>query len=113
MVGRHLIVDIYNIIDIELLKTAGAMSLLMENITRVGGLNVVGQLSHQFTPEGATIIYLLAESHLSIHTYPELHYCAIDLYCCNDTIGFDDILEEISKYFSHECCITKKIIQRG
>jgi S-adenosylmethionine decarboxylase len=47
------------------------------------GLQVVGCLFHQFVPAGVTGIVLLAESHLSIHTWPDQRFVALDVYVCN------------------------------
>jgi S-adenosylmethionine decarboxylase len=44
---------------------------------------VVGEAGHQFSPHGYTQVYLLSESHFSIHTYPETASCHIDIFCCN------------------------------
>jgi S-adenosylmethionine decarboxylase len=84
----------------------------MEKIIRDCNLSVVGELKHQFYPIGATIVYLLEESHLSIHTYPELRSCSIDLYSCNTETDFNTALEVIYNFFNRECYILKKIINR-
>lgn len=55
------------------------------------GLTVVGQLFHRFTPRsgqsqsGVTGVVLLAESHLAIHTWPELGRVTIDVFVCNQS----------------------------
>lgn len=112
MQGKHIIIDIHNIEEYELLFYISTIKKLIEQIVDVGNLNVVGVLKHQFSPIGATMIYLLSESHLSIHTYPEMHYCAIDLYCCNPDINFNPILDVIHKFFGFKCWISHKIITR-
>lgn len=56
---------------------------------RGAGLNVVGELFHSFAPEhpetpaGVTGVLLLAESHLALHTWPELGLVTLDIYVCN------------------------------
>ena len=85
---------------------------LMAKRIEKGQLNVLGEIKHQFKPIGATILYLLSESHLSIHTYPERNYCALDLYCCNTKINMVEILEVIYNYFNGNCVIVKKVIDR-
>jgi len=110
--GVHLIVDVYNINNHKLLETIDGVKPLMVKIIEVGELNVLGEMEHQFKPIGATILYLLSESHLSIHTYPEKCYCAIDVYCCKLILNFDDILDVIYKYFDCNCIILKKVIER-
>ena len=112
MTGVHLIADVYNINNAELLANIDGVEPLMIKIIEKGQLNVLGDIKHQFKPIGATILYLLSESHLSIHTYPERNYCAIDLYCCNSLINMGDILEVIYNYFDGNCVIMKKIIER-
>jgi S-adenosylmethionine decarboxylase len=74
-------------------------------------LNVVGEVKHQFQPYGATMLYLLSESHLSIHTYVDERYAAIDLYCCNPNIDMKIALDIIFKYFEGNCVIRKTIIK--
>ncbi len=110
--GRHLIVDVYNIINHRLLETIDGVEPLMKKIINEGKLNAIGEMKHQFEPVGATILYLLSESHISIHTYPEKCYCAIDIYCCKMNYDFNIILDIIYTYFKGDCIILKKIIER-
>lgn len=112
MLGKHLIIDVHNIINSEVLKYIKDIKPLLNLIINNTELNVVGELTYQFYPFGATVMYLLAESHLSIHTYPELHYCAIDLYSCNNKFNPDEIIEIISIFFNDNCWITKHLIER-
>ena len=110
--GKHLIADVININNIELIKTIEGVEPLMKKIIEEMGLNVVGEVKHQFEPYGATMLYLLAESHLSIHTYVDERYAAIDLYCCNPDIDMNAVLEIVFKYFGGNCKIRKNIIER-
>ena len=112
MRGKHLIACIINITNYELLKTVEGVKPLMDKIIKDMDLHVVGELHHQFQPVGATSLYLLSESHLSIHTYPELRYCAIDLYCCNGDINMNNVLDIIYNYFDGNCIIKNKVIDR-
>ena len=47
------------------------------------GLTVLGERFHQFEPQGVTGMVLLAESHLAVHTWPELESVTLDVYVCN------------------------------
>ena len=49
------------------------------------GLTIVGDRFFQFEPQGVTGTVLLAESHLAIHTWPELGFVTVDVYVCNYT----------------------------
>ncbi len=46
------------------------------------GAHVVGESFHQFSPQGVTGILAIAESHISIHTWPEHRYAAADIFTC-------------------------------
>ena len=50
------------------------------------GATVIGQIFHQFSPQGVTGVIAIAESHLSIHTWPEHGYAAIDIFTCGTEI---------------------------
>ena len=111
--GKHLILDITDIrYEFDLLETVEGIKPLMELIVKTGHLKVVGELKHQFYPIGATMLYLLEESHLSVHTYPQLWKCSIDLYTCNTLMDFTDILDAVYTFFGGNCIIHRKIIER-
>ena len=51
---------------------------------REAGATVLHWISHHFQPQGVTGLVLLAKSHLSIHTWPESGYAAMDVFTCGD-----------------------------
>lgn len=55
------------------------------------GLTVISSQKHQFEPYGVTMLYLLSESHLSIHTWPENNCFAMDVHSCQSDIDVDKI----------------------
>ena len=61
-------------------------SLKMSWITDGFGATVLNLISNKFEPQGVTAIALLAESHLSIHTWPEAHYSAVDIFTCGQNM---------------------------
>ncbi len=72
VVGKHILIDIQNV-NSDKLKLVEDMKAFLDKIVEELKLNVVGERSHQFkkdnSPYGATMIYLLSESHLSVHTF--------------------------------------------
>ena len=60
-----------------------SLRLLCMNAATASGLKIVGDVFHQFQPQGVTGTVLLAESHLAIHTWPEEGFVTVDLYVCN------------------------------
>ena len=88
MHGLHLIADLHDCrCEPRLLSDAGALRELCLVVCSTPGLTPVGQIFHQFgnaeQPAGATGAVVLAESHLAIHTWPELGSVTRDLYVCN------------------------------
>lgn len=62
---------------------------------KAGGFTIVGSNFHQFSPHGVTGVVLLAESHMSIHTWPEYNYAAVDVFTCGGAP--DAALEELKR----------------
>ncbi len=81
--GHHVLVSLYGI-AFNLLDDIDGIRGAFEEAVEACGATVLNRFSHQFHPQGVTIVYALAESHLSIHTFPENGCCAIDVYTCGD-----------------------------
>ena len=81
--GHHILVSLYGI-HFSLLDDLDAIRKAFDKAVDVCGATVLNRFSHQFHPHGVTVVYALAESHISIHTFPENGCCAIDVYTCGD-----------------------------
>lgn len=68
--------------------------------------------SHKFSPHGITAFVLLAESHLSIHSWPELQYLAIDVFTCGDKTMPSKALEYLKEVYQPKRVETKAL-KRG
>ena len=86
--GHHILVSLYGI-SFTLLDDLAAIRAAFEKAVEACGATVLNRFSHQFHPQGVTIVYALAESHLSIHTFPEGGSCAIDVYTCGSMRSMD------------------------
>ena len=82
MSGKHMICDIKNIKNGQLLNSITDITAIFDWICETFEFTVLNKIEHQFEPQGFSVNYLLSESHLSIHTFPEKNYAAIDLYTC-------------------------------
>uniref|UniRef100_A0A6C0JL05 Adenosylmethionine decarboxylase n=1 Tax=viral metagenome TaxID=1070528 RepID=A0A6C0JL05_9ZZZZ len=80
--GKHMICDIKNITNHKLLNDPKQISHLLDQICQTYNYTILQKSQHIFEPQGFTAIYLLSESHISIHTFPEKNYAAIDIYTC-------------------------------
>ena len=102
VVGKQILMDVKNI-DSDKLKMVEMIKLFMEKIIEALNLNVVGECSHQFKkdniPYGVTMVYLLAESHLSIHTFVDEGKITLDLFTCSLGVETEKIKSIIKDYF--------------
>jgi len=91
--GHHILVSLYGI-SFRLLDDIDGIRAAFEQAVEACGATVLNRFSHKFQPQGVTIVYALAESHISIHTFPENGSCAIDVYTCGslDTRKGMDVL---------------------
>ncbi len=108
--GRHLILDLYEcdpgiLDDYEELQRLLETSLVMANATI---LRIIGE---KFKPQGVTLLALLAESHASVHTWPEIGYCAIDLYTCGDTTQTHRAAEFLKKKLKAKITEQKELVR--
>jgi len=81
--GTEWLVDAFGCDPLRLSNAASLLELSTAVIATLG-LHVLGEpLVHRFgEPSGVTGLYLLSESHLAWHTYPESLLCTLNLYCC-------------------------------
>jgi len=84
--GEHYIFDLSNCNHEILMDSERSYSLFAQAV-RDSGLTVVDEGFYKFSPHGFTCFLLLAESHASLHAWPEYGFCAIDLFTC--AIGKD------------------------
>ena len=76
------------------------------------GATVVGESFHNFSPQGVTGILAIAESHISIHTWPEYGYAAADIFTCGSSFSVADAARRLAEQL--ECRDAEfKEIERG
>ncbi len=83
-VGTHCILELYDV-DPPLLDDEPFIRSAMEQAAGKSLSTVLKVTSHKFEPQGVTALALLAESHISIHTWPENRYAAVDIFTCGET----------------------------
>ena len=90
--GRHVLLDLYDCNQ----KKLNDLTFLEERLKKaveIAEAHLVNTTFHQFSPHGVTGIALIEESHLSIHTWPEHHYAAIDLFTCSNAMKTEEAME--------------------
>lgn len=81
--GRHVLAE-YRGCDAAILDDQQALEALMRRAVLATGAHIVRTVFHRFAPQGVSGVVVIQESHLSIHTWPESGYAAIDFYTCGD-----------------------------
>lgn len=109
--GVHSIVDCYDC-DSILIDDLDYSKKIMLKSVELSGATVIDSVFHKFSPQGITGIIAIAESHFSIHTWPECGYCAIDIFTCGTTINNDIAVGIIKEGFKVERMIVSEL-KRG
>lgn len=109
-VGAHVLADFWGcqygkLDDAELLMES------MRQAARSANMTILGEEAHKFEPQGFTGLLLLAESHISIHTYPEKGYAAIDVFTCGS--GMTQSAIEYLKSILNPTHTKEMVIRRG
>lgn len=94
--GKHFVAS-YLDCDREAMGDVERMVEAMDRAVAASGATILGKTPFVFPPNGLTVVYLLSESHASLHTYPEFGACFVDLFTCGDTCTpeqFDAILRD-------------------
>lgn len=86
--GRHVLADVSSA-NVDILNDALFLEEALVSAAIAEGVTVLGTLKHSFTPSGVTILLLLAESHVSLHTYPDLGKAFFDAFTCG--IDFEPV----------------------
>lgn len=79
--GRHLIIEMYDC-DPIVLDSIDVLKNALVEAAKATNSKVLWHKFHKFYPQGVTGVVIVAESHLSIHTWPEFGYAAIDIFTC-------------------------------
>jgi S-adenosylmethionine decarboxylase len=95
--GKHYLLNLYGC-PFHLLDSEKFLRDILEVAAESSGATVLETVSKKFEPQGVTVVSLLSESHISIHTWPEEGKAACDVYTCGDAnpkIGCDIIIHQL------------------
>jgi S-adenosylmethionine decarboxylase proenzyme len=85
ILGRHLIAELSDCRN-DILNDLPRLEKILKEAARRSGAVVVNTVFHRYNPQGISGIVVIAESHLSLHTWPEYGYAAVDCFTCGDTV---------------------------
>lgn len=97
-IGYHTILDLYNCSNTE--QECDEIKSIFLNGLLEGNFTVLSNHFHQFEPHGLSGIFILAESHLSLHIWEELKYVSLDIYWCGKTCDEQKLINKIIPFFN-------------
>ena len=99
ILGKHCILELYECDELKLNDEA-FLRYTIASAAKLAGATLLNLITHRFKPQGVTGLALLAESHISIHTWPESGYAAVDVFTCGDHTMPERACEVIFKELS-------------
>lgn len=111
IIGRHLTIDLYGCI-FESLDNVDFVKETMLTAIKEANMTFLTFTHHKFDPQGLTIVALLAEGHMSIHTYPTMSYTAVDIFTSGEHSYPDQAIKVLKQSFKPEKIKTTNI-KRG
>ncbi len=83
--GRHILAELYGC-NAAILNDVAQVEKVMVDAALEAGAEVREVVFHKFSPQGVSGVVVISESHLTIHTWPELSYAAVDVFTCGDRV---------------------------
>ena len=113
-VGRHLVLELWGC---ENLKAPNVVERALLDIVDALKLTLLSLNVHPFSPIGVTGVAIVSESHVVIHTWPELGYAAVDVFTCGEQRRPEDAVPVPREYFAPERIqvmeMTRGLIEEG
>jgi len=94
--GEHIIIEFLGSINLD---HYAVISDVLRQAASQAGATVLKVEAHKFEPCGMTCLAMLQESHISVHTWPEHGYVAIDIFTCGSHVNIDKALEVLQDFF--------------
>lgn len=107
--GVHLIAEFW---QGKIIEDSKKLENILVSAAKKGGNTPLEVIIHKFSPHGITGVILLAESHIALHSWPEIDYLAIDIFTCGNKAMPQKALEYLKKTFKPKKVKIEKI-KRG
>ncbi len=91
--GRHVHLDLYDCPTARLVAPADSRQILLRAAEKMGA-TIISEHFHAFNPHGVSGVVIIAESHLTVHTWPEHGYAAVDVFSCGH-LNLDAGIQEL------------------
>ena len=109
--GTQILLDLQEC-DPNILDDLTEIKALMLSAAESAGATIVGETFHKFSPVGVTGVISIAESHISIHTWPEHLYASVVIFSCGENFDLEKSAQILIKGLSSSKP-RRKIVERG
>lgn len=109
--GRHVLAEVYGC-EFRILNDLDRIREILVSAALSAGAEVRETAFHRFSPQGVSGVVVISESHIAIHTWPELGYAALDVFTCGVRVDPWVALDAIVKDFG-STNVTAQEIKRG
>ncbi len=99
--GLHVLLDLEGCPE-NLLSDAPRIRASLRKAAELAGATIVGEAFHSFNPPGVSGVLLIAESHLSVHTWPSLGKATLDIYTCGEKFNAIAAADLLTTFFEAE-----------
>lgn len=110
--GRQITLEYYDC-DNDVLLSLEQIEKTMVDAARKSGATVINSSFHQFEPQGVSGVVLIAESHFTVHAWPEYNYAAVDIFTCADLIDFETAVTLMKDGFKSRRLVISSDQNRG
>ncbi len=110
--GKHYLIDLRDC-DPEIIKSVDPTREIVLRAAKECGATILDNYFHQFQPMGVSGVVLIAESHISVHTWPESGFAAVDIFTCGEMkpqVAIDIMREG---FRAKETTMKVKVVVRG
>lgn len=109
--GRHVLAEVHGC-RFEILNDLKKVQDIMVNAALEAGAEIRELVFHKFSPQGVSGVVVISESHLAIHTWPELGYAAVDVFTCGEKVNPWDACNYLAEMFGAEY-VNASEVKRG
>lgn len=104
--GKHTLLEFYDCDPAHLKRARETKKLLCEAVVQGGG-TIVKKVFHNFSPYGVSGVVVITESHVTIHTWPEHGYAAVDIFSCSSKLKHAVIRRELKRLLAARQVVAK------
>ncbi len=110
--GKHVTIEFYDC-DSSFLADKRKMESAFLEAARISNATVLGSNFHSFEPQGISGFVIIAESHFSVHSWPEYDYAAVDIFTCGDKIDFKAAIDSLTASMQAKGSVISSLMNRG